>query len=65
VDATKLAAERFRIVLDLFETGVQLRRETLRREHPGISPSRLEELLADWLRDRPGAREGDGPPRAS
>jgi hypothetical protein len=65
VDATNLAAERFRVVLDLFETGVHLRRETLRRAHPGITPSRLEELLGDWLRDRPGAREGDGPPRAS
>ena len=30
-----------------------------------ITPNRLEELLGDWLRDRPGAREGDGPPRAS
>jgi hypothetical protein len=65
VDAGSLAAERFRIVLDLFEAGVRLRRETLRRTHPGVSPDRLEELLAEWLRDRPGAREGDGPSRAS
>jgi hypothetical protein len=61
VDVSTPAAERFRIALDLFETGVRLRREALRRAHPGVSGSRLEELLAEWLRDRPGAREGDGP----
>lgn len=60
-----LAAERFRIALDLFETGVRVRREALRRTHPGVTPARLEELVGEWLRDRPGAREGDGPPRAS
>jgi hypothetical protein len=65
VDAGSLAAERFRIVLDLFEAGVRLRRETLRRTHPGLAPDRLEELLAEWLRDRPAARDGDGPSRSS
>jgi len=65
VDVSSPAAERFRVALDLFDTAVQLRRETLRRAEPGITPDRLEELLGDWLRDRPGAREGDGPPRAS
>jgi hypothetical protein len=65
VDAPNLVLERFRVALDLFESGVQLRRETLRRTHPGITPGRLEELLGDWLRDRPGARDGDGPARAS
>jgi hypothetical protein len=65
VDATNPAAERFRVVLELFEAGVELRRAALRRAHPGITPSQLEALLGDWLRDRPGAREGDGPPRAS
>jgi hypothetical protein len=65
VDASTQAAERFRIVLELFETGVRLRRETLRRAHPGVSASRLEELLAEWLRARPGARQGDGPSRPS
>jgi hypothetical protein len=65
VDATNAAAERFRVALELFETGVELKRAALHRAHPGITPSRLEELLGDWLRDRPGAREGDGPPRSS
>jgi len=65
VDVSSSAAERFRVALDLFDTAVQLRLETLRRAEPGITPDRLEELLGDWLRDRPGAREGDGPPRAS
>jgi hypothetical protein len=65
MDAGSLAAERFRVALDLFETGVRFRREALRRAHPGVTPGRLEELLAEWLRDRPGALEGDGPPRSS
>jgi hypothetical protein len=65
VDATNAAAERFRVALELFETGVELKRAALRRSHPGITPSRVEELLGEWLRERPGAPEGDGPPRAS
>jgi hypothetical protein len=65
VDASTVPAERFRVALDLFETGVELKRAALRRANPDITPSRLEALLGDWLRDRPGAREGDGPPRAS
>jgi hypothetical protein len=65
MDAGRLAGERFRVALDLFETGVRLRREALRRSHPGVTPAQLEELLGEWLRERPGAREGDGPPRSS
>jgi hypothetical protein len=64
VSATE-AAERFRTVLDLFETGVRLRREALRRAHPDAPRARLDELVAEWLSDRPGARDGDGPPRRS
>jgi hypothetical protein len=65
MDAGSLAAERFRVALDLFETGVRFRREALRRAHPDVTPGRLEELVGEWLRERPGAREGDGPPRSS
>jgi hypothetical protein len=65
VNAHHDAAERFRIALDLFETGVQLRREALRRDHPDASASEIEELVARWLAERPGARAGDGPPPSS
>jgi hypothetical protein len=58
-------AERFATTLDLFETGVRLRRASLRRAHPDLSDSEIESLLARWLRERPGAEHGDGPQRAS
>jgi hypothetical protein len=65
VDAKELAAGRFRTTLDLFDTGLRLRREALRRAHPEASAARIEELVVVWLQARPGAEEGDGPPRSS
>ena len=53
------AAGRFRIALELFETGVAMMRQKLRREHPEWSDSQLEARLAEWLQDRPGAEHGD------
>jgi hypothetical protein len=47
--------------LDLFRTGEDLMRQRLRREHPELSPSAIEQRLAEWLRARPGAEFGDAP----
>jgi hypothetical protein len=59
-DTTALtAAERLRITLELFESGVSLMRENLRRRHPTESKRQIEERLRAWLRDRPGAEHGD------
>jgi hypothetical protein len=62
VDADALAADRLRTALDLFDTGVRMRRAALKRELPHASEAELDERLAAWLRERPGAPDGDGPP---
>ena len=54
-------AERFQTALDLWATGVALRRQAIRRSHPDASDEDIERLLVEWLHDRPGAKSGDGP----
>jgi hypothetical protein len=51
--------QRFKAALDLFETGVDLMRQNLRRRHPEASDAEIERLLGRWLRERPGAESGD------
>lgn len=53
------AAERLRVALDLFESGVQLMRQNLRRRHPEWSEEEVAEALQRWLYTRPGAEHGD------
>jgi hypothetical protein len=50
-------AKRFRLVLDLFESGLAIMRQNLRREHPLASEARIERLLVDWLHARSDADE--------
>jgi hypothetical protein len=52
-------AQRLRTAFELFEAGVRLMTERLRRQHPGTSSEALEELVRDWLLTRPGAETGD------
>ena len=54
-------AERFQTALDLWATGVAIRRQALRRMHPDASDQDIERLLIEWLHERPGAEHGDGP----
>ncbi len=35
-------------------------RQNLKRRHPGLADDEIEELLTEWLRERPGAQHGDG-----
>jgi hypothetical protein len=56
-------AARLRLALDLFESGVALMRQRLRRERPDADEQELERALAEWLRTRPGAEAGDAPGR--
>jgi hypothetical protein len=60
---TPSAADAFRATLDLFDTGVELMRQNLRRSHPESGDDELERLLRDWLLVRPGAESGDCPGR--
>lgn len=59
-------ADRLRIALDLFELGVTMMRQKLRREAPEATEQEIEERLKTWLEERPGAEHGDaeGRPRA-
>jgi len=52
-------SEKLGIALELFESGVAMMRETLKREHPTESDALIEERLRQWLRHRPGAEDGD------
>jgi hypothetical protein len=52
-------AARLRTAFDLFETGLEMRRQQLRRAHPGLADSEIEALVTSWLRERPGAELGD------
>ena len=53
--------ERLRTALDLFEAGLALHRQTLRRRFPDKSEHEIDLLVNKWLSERPGAEHGDGP----
>jgi len=58
-DARDKAAARLRIALELFETGVEMMRQKLRRDHPGLADHEIEARVRAWLQERPGAEFGD------
>ena len=49
----------FRATLDLFQVGIDLMRQNLRRRHPSANDAQIGALLQEWLRHRPGAESGD------
>ena len=53
----------FRTTLDLFEAGVAMKRQSLRRSHPDATDEEIEQRLRQWLHERPGAEYGDSPGR--
>jgi hypothetical protein len=61
--SSSTAAEAFRTTLELFETGVALMRQNLRRANPDAPEEVIEESLGAWLHERPGAEYGDCPGR--
>lgn len=52
-------AARLRLALDMFEDGVALMRQNLRRRHADESDEEIEARLRAWLHHRPGAEHGD------
>jgi hypothetical protein len=58
-DTSNAAAARLRVALELFETGVEMKRQKLRRDHPDLLEDEIEARVAAWLRERPGAEFGD------
>ncbi|WP_129574494.1 MULTISPECIES: hypothetical protein [Sorangium] len=57
-DPTRLA-ENLRLAFDLHDAGVALMRQNLRRRLPEANEEDIDERLADWLMERPGAEFGD------
>jgi hypothetical protein len=56
---------RFLVAMDLWESGIVIQRQRLRRLYPGAAAEEIEQRLNQWLQERPGAARGDGPqPRA-
>lgn len=58
-------SQKLAVAFELFESGVDLMRQNLRRRHPAETPDAIEARLARWLVTRPGAEHGDavGRPR--
>jgi len=63
MESSSREIEAFRATLDLFQTGVDLMRQNLRRSHPEASADDIQRLLRDWILQRPGAESGDCPGR--
>ena len=57
------AARSFRLTLDLFDAGVRLMRQNLRRSDPRADQQEVDRQLLTWMRKRPGAEHGDCPGR--
>jgi hypothetical protein len=55
----ELMRQRLLVAFDLFEAGVDLKRQQLKRQHPGETDSDIERRVTAWLHERPGAEHGD------
>ncbi|NQW02589.1 MAG: hypothetical protein HQ485_01015 [Acidobacteria bacterium] len=64
VPATQSPPWSLAVALDLFEVGVALMRQNLRRQFPAADDQDIDRRLHDWLRHRPGAEQGDAHGRA-
>ena len=51
-------SDAFRTTLDLFNTGVNLMRQNLRRQNPDANEDAIDLRLRPWLLERPGAELG-------
>jgi len=53
------AAARLRAAIEMFETGVEMMRQTIRRTNPGLTEPEIDARVRAWLSERPGAPFGD------
>jgi hypothetical protein len=49
------------MAFELFDAAESLMRQNLRRRFPHADEDEIERRIVDWLRDRPGASDGDAP----
>lgn len=52
-------ARRLELTFALFDSGVDMMRQTLKRRHPSLNGEEIEQMIFEWLRTRPGAAHGD------
>ena len=57
--ATEDLGKKLLLALEMFDLGVSIKEESLRREHPDLSERELEERLREWVQTRPGGEFGD------
>jgi len=65
MEHSRVLSERLVVAADLWEAGVAIRRQSIRREHPHASEADVSRLVGAWLQQRPGAEAGDGPRHGS
>ncbi|MCG8455128.1 MAG: hypothetical protein MI919_02535 [Holophagales bacterium] len=53
--------KRMRTCFDLCVLAEDMKRQSLRREHPGWTEKQIQEGIREWYWTRPGAEHGDGP----
>jgi len=58
-NSPEAAAARLRAALEMFEPGVEIVRQSFRRNHPDLTEPEIEAKVRAWLMDRPGAPFGD------
>jgi hypothetical protein len=56
--------QRLRLAFELFDAGIAIMRENLRRRRPHASREEIQASLNAWLQERPGAEHGDAVGRA-
>jgi len=55
----RMPRQRPHPVFELNELGIEIMLMNLRRRHPDLSEAEIKTLLVTWLRERPGAPNGD------
>ena len=62
-DSDESAFNKLILACEMFDFGVALMRENLRRSQPRASEAAIQKKLKRWLQTRPGAAFGDCPGR--
>jgi hypothetical protein len=58
-DPAATPTDRLRLSLEMFQDGLEIMRQNLRRRHPTESPAEIEVRISRWLEERAGAPDGD------
>jgi hypothetical protein len=61
VEEINRTVERLLLAFDMFEFGVELMRQNLKRKHAGATDEEINLRLDCWLRERSCAPHGDCP----